>query len=92
MSCCTVDSRWSLLRTSGCGVAAQSVISLRYLVMALNQLLVLQRGTFSLTTARSVILDDFGLGYGGAYQKYVYIHCKMKSKTAPSWLLHKAKS
>ena len=29
--------------------------------------ILVQRGTFSLTTARSVILDDFGLGYGGAY-------------------------
>ena len=28
---------------------------------------IIQRGTFSLTTVRSVILDDFGVGYFGGH-------------------------
>ena len=29
--------------------------------------IILQSGTFSLTTVRSVILDDFGVGYFGGH-------------------------
>ena len=45
-------------------------------LFSLASVLFVQRGTFSLTTVRSVILDDFGVGYFGRARGHTFMRKK----------------